>query len=1021
MSGRRGWRTSVARAVDRPDEWRDHPLPVHDARRVPDGSVLEYDVCVVGSGAAACTAVLSLVGHGLRVVVLESGGEVRDDLTTQFNTIDGSRDLYSDESRGRWLGGTTNLWTGGITTLDPIDLRERAWVPDSGWPIDEETLRACYRRAAELYGYHDPAFFDAPDAGAGHAETDGAGDGFRFDSEDLRTLVFHKDRQPRRFAEDLRSRLGAADGVHLFTLANVTSVELDESGDRVAGVEVETLLGGRFTVRSRAVLLGCGALENARLLLASRSRRAAGLGNEHDLVGRYLQDHPKGFTAELALSGAGRRLPARPYWPTRANSSTGATRWGIGLTEAAQERLATLNTYVRLEPVVVGETPPGVRSLRAAARGRVRKVDLDALGGVLSERETLRQMARFRLRNEGPIDAILVRTFIEQEPVYDNRIRLSDRLDPLGHPLSAVDCALSDLDLHSVRAVHEALDHDLRRRGLGELRAVLDDDGVRAAVGDASHHAGTTRMGVDPTTSVTDPHGEVRGVPGLFALGSSLFPTSGYANPVFTILAMTIRTADRVVEQLAARPIVVEEPEPRFPTDAGLVEAKRWLGARRRTRRLRPTVSRAAAVVWPAPGQVELLPVEVAAPRDRQISVLVDASAISAGTERARWLGQPGAAIRYPHHPGYSLAGTVHAVGPGVYDLAPGDRVAVWGAPHQSLVTVGRAQALALADDADAAAASLVTLGAIAAFGVARAGDVGGRSIAVTGAGAIGLLAQRLALAGGADRSTVIAASNAKDAVARRGGDVTLGRPDQIDGVEADVVIEATGTPDGLENALRAAGVGATVVLLGTTRAESASLALDLVVARRLRLVGAHAGLLDAAGGTDGLDRRSAARHFLDSVSNGSVRVDDLVTSRVDPLDIRQAYERLAVDRRGVVPVIEWWRMAPDLRVHDGPLPMPNLVRRGLASLPRVAVEEDRWAAPVVEHPPAPRREVEYGADEQDRAAQLAELLSTVGPLETIDVTGPIAPVEIDVQTLVHRRGTTLAGVSGGDEHGSAS
>ncbi|MDX2379941.1 MAG: FAD-dependent oxidoreductase [Acidimicrobiia bacterium] len=1005
----RTWRTSAARALDGRDEWSRHRLPVHDARRIPDAALLEYDVCIVGSGAAGCTAALSLLGRGLRIVVIESGGEVRDDATSAFNSVECSADRIGDESRARWLGGTTNLWTGGITTLDDIDLRERPWVPGSGWPIDAERLRSCYARAAGMFALPDPSYFDKPsDRGDGvGGRSAEVGDGIRFESDVLRTLVFQKDRRPLRFGDELRSRVSAADGVHLITLANVTSVELDASGTRVGGVEASTLLGNSFTVRSRVVMLGCGAIENARLLLASRSSRADGLGNEHDLVGRYFQDHPKGFTAALSLGEAGRRLPARRYWPARATSK-GNTRWGIGLTAAAQEQLHTLNSYVRLEPVVVADIPPGVRSLRAAARGRVRKVDAAALRRILSERDALDQMARFRLRNQGPIDSILVRTIMEQEPVHGNRVRLSDRADPLGNPLTTIDSTLSDLDLHSVRAVNGALDDDLRRRGIGSLDGELDDESIRAAVGDASHHAGTTRMGNDPKTSVVDPNGQAHSVPGLYVIGASLFPTSGYANPMFTILATTMHVTDHVVGQLEARSVVVEQPDISAPTDVGLVEAKRWLGQRRRTRRARPDASRAAAVMWPSRRRAELVPVEVPAPQAGQVTVLVEASAVSAGTERARWLGLPGAAISYPHHPGYSLAGSVHAVGPGVYDLEPGDRVAVWGAPHQSLVTVKRSQVLAIREGTDPDSAAMVTLGAIAALGVARAGECAGRSIAVIGAGAIGLLAHRLAMTAGAGPSTVIAASNAKDVHVRVSENAVPRGPDQIDDVAADIVIEASGTTDGLEYALRAANVGAAVVLLGTTRAESAPLALDLVARRRLRLVGAHAGLLDA--GTDGLDRHSAAQYFLDMIETGRMRVDDLVTSRIDPLDIGSMYENLAVDRRAVVPVVQWWRLAPELRQHDGPLKVPNLVRHGLASRPRAASHQESWGEPIIEHASPSPRASEYTTAATDNAARLADRLSGVGARETIVIAEPIAPVELDVQNLIHKRGTTLVG-----------
>ncbi|HET9610068.1 MAG TPA: GMC oxidoreductase [Acidimicrobiales bacterium] len=1054
--------------------WPAGPLPVHDARRFPDGAVLDYDVCIVGTGAAGATAALALAGRGLRIAVLEGGGVVPDDVTTAFTSVESTGHHVDRASRERWLGGTTNTWTGGKTTLDDIDLRQRPWVADSGWPLDPAHLWRCYERAATLLDRPGPATYDGP----GPAPDDG----FRFDGDGLRTLVFHEDAHPLRFGQLLRSRLRPGDGVDLVTLANVTEVHLDDRGERVDGVDAATLNGRRFRMRAPVVVLACGAIENARLLLASRSRRPAGLGNGHDVVGRYFQDHPKGFTAEIAVDPAARRLPASRYWPGKFDR-TGRVRWGVGLDEAAQQAAGVLNSYVRLEPVVLDSVPEGVATLRRAARGRVRGLDPRPLAALPAEAPALARMIGFRTRNEGPIDRILVRSFLEQEPRRACRVRLSDRRDPLGLPLAAVDWDLSDLDRRSVRAVHDALASAVRRHGLGEMHADLDDGSeVWATLSDASHHAGTTRMGRDPATSVTGPDGQVHEVPGLFLAGASLFPTSGYANPVFTIAAIAVHVADQVAARLSPPPAAVSTAEGRSaplslarpePTPAGVAEARRWLSARRRARRLSPAASRATALTWPAPGRAEVVPVEVPEPGHGQVSVLVDASAVSLGTERARWLRLPGAAVAYPHQPGYSLAGVVRGVGPGVHDIESGTPVAVWGAPHQSLVTVHRAQVHVLAPGTDLAHASLVTLGAIAELGVARAGEVAGRSLAVTGAGAIGLLAQRIAAASGAGPCTVVAASSAKDEVVRGDAAARPCPPAAVDDIGAAVVIEATGAAAGLELALRAAAPGATVVLLGTTRAESVAFPLDIVDERGLRVVGAHAGLLDAEGGTDGLDRRGAAQRFLDRMAAGTVRVDDLVTERVDPLAAGVLHDRLAHDRTAVVPVIEWWRLASELRARPGGLALPNPFRRGLTA-PTPATAERVEPADVVDHPPAPpvpvppRRAV-GGDDDRDRAAAvadaaaragqpvavagsgaLAELvrqavaergiaadgtvaadgavpgvvvlvdpasdtvaaaLARLGPSGTLVVAGRVGPVDLDVQTEVHRRGTTVAGV----------
>ena len=104
--------------------------------------------------------------------------------------------------------------------------------------------------------------------------------------------------------------------------------------------------------------------------------------------------------------------------------------------------------------------------------------------------------------------------------------------------------------------LHELLDADLRRRGLGHVESPLldprhrDDDWFSGA--DASHHMGTTRMGLDPSTSVVDPHCQVHGIAGLHVAGSSVFPTSGYANPTLMIVALALRLAEHLAADLSA-------------------------------------------------------------------------------------------------------------------------------------------------------------------------------------------------------------------------------------------------------------------------------------------------------------------------------------------------------------------------------------------------------------------------------------------------------------------------------------
>ena len=75
----------------------------------------------------------------------------------------------------------------------------------------------------------------------------------------------------------------------------------DPSGAHVTEVPAATLAGNRFTVAARQVVVAVGALEVPRLLLLSDSTRPNGLGNDHDLVGRYFMDHIEGSVGTLEL------------------------------------------------------------------------------------------------------------------------------------------------------------------------------------------------------------------------------------------------------------------------------------------------------------------------------------------------------------------------------------------------------------------------------------------------------------------------------------------------------------------------------------------------------------------------------------------------------------------------------------------------------------------------------------------------------------------------------------------------
>ena len=123
-----------------------------DARSVSENTVVEYDICIIGAGAAGITLAREFSGQEFRVCLLESGGLEPDAATQSLyegkNT--GPMKIQLDAERARYFGGSTNLWGGFCRPLDEQDFEERDWVPNSGWPFRRAELEPYYERAHEI-------------------------------------------------------------------------------------------------------------------------------------------------------------------------------------------------------------------------------------------------------------------------------------------------------------------------------------------------------------------------------------------------------------------------------------------------------------------------------------------------------------------------------------------------------------------------------------------------------------------------------------------------------------------------------------------------------------------------------------------------------------------------------------------------------------------------------------------------------------------------------------------------------
>ncbi len=509
-----------------------------DARTLDDGSRIDADLAIIGSGPAGISIARALAAPDFKVCIVESGG-----LTPEAE----AQALYQGENAGipypldttrlRRFGGTSGHWGGFCRPLDPIDFEVRDWVPLSGWPFGREALDP-YWEAASLAVETAPVHYEDPDYWA--AKTGEPMVQWRCGRFMTRFFQYSP---PTRFGERYRAELEQSPDISVLLQANVTNITALPTAAAVSHLEVQTLTGRRHRVHAKRYVLAAGGIENARLLLLSDDVMPAGLGNQHDMVGRCFMEHPHlGGFADIVVADLA-RLPRIFRDRVRVDGRDGRVCYIPSPGYLRRERRLnvsfTMSAVADLTDDVATRADPklgGPLDMASAARpfltdgGRPPKPSDPAFAGV-----------RFGIG-----------CACEAVPNPDSRVMLGTDTDALGLRRTLLDWRLTEQDRRSLVANIEVLGAELAAAGIGRMRPLLADDGLwEKVVGGGSHHMGTTRMSDDPNRGVVDRNCKLHGVDNLYVAGSSVFPTAGSANPTLNILALAYRLVDHLKGQRA--------------------------------------------------------------------------------------------------------------------------------------------------------------------------------------------------------------------------------------------------------------------------------------------------------------------------------------------------------------------------------------------------------------------------------------------------------------------------------------
>lgn len=515
----------------------------------------DFDVVVVGSGAGGGIAAWKFAQRGFKVLVMERAAQTpperRDPLRNQrYAGYDFGAGPPLDERRvfegeevgpldGRFnnnamtLGGGTRVFGGQAWRFHPLDFRmETEYGRPAGssladWPIHFDELEPYYRVIETELGVsgsdRELPMPPVPLRERG-ALLQAAADrmGWRHVRIPLMTNSVPYRGRPAciecRFCVGFQCPNGSRAGTHntvlpivertpgcdIWTNCHATRIVSDAAG-RVTGVGA-VRDGKAVEVAVGIVVVACGAIETARLLLCSPTgREPSGLGNNSDQVGRHLQGH-----YYPGAQGLFDRPIDEMFGPGATVALTEFNHGNPGIVGGgmlADDFIPLPTTFAaRQVPPTVPRYGSGFK--RWVARNYLRHLSI-----------------------LGPTQEI---------PSPGCRVTVDrSRRDRHGMPLAHL---MGTTHPETVRAATfmagKAVEW-LRAAGANDIYSATPTIGLSAG----QHQAGTCRMGSDAETSVTDPRGRVHGHENLLICDTSVHVTNGGFNPFLTAMALSLRAA----------------------------------------------------------------------------------------------------------------------------------------------------------------------------------------------------------------------------------------------------------------------------------------------------------------------------------------------------------------------------------------------------------------------------------------------------------------------------------------------
>jgi hypothetical protein len=533
-----------------------------------------YDLCIVGTGPAGIILALEYqkLQPAHRILLIEYGTDVaasRNRLDDSIRIVEAKHHHSPYECTNKGLGGSSASWGGRCVMYDEIDFMQRKILDGQcTWNVSlfHESLR--YANQAAQYFECGDARFNlneiASFAGSHIAE--------HFQSGEVTDSVIERWSMPTRFGQRYRQQIDSLPTIHFLVGWEAFSFRVLPEDGTVSEVGIRDFSRERHArIVARKVVIAAGTQETTRLLLRNKQvfqKR----GGPPNALGKYYQGHISGKIASVHFYGNpketnyaflsasdGVYLRRRFQLSTEALLENNLLNTAIWLdnplyVDPEHQNGAMSFMYLAMITPFLGKrlAPPAIA--RSITKGRVAGIR-QHIGNVLKDlpKSLIIPAAIFYSRYcikrklpgvflYSPRNVYALHFHAEQVPVPENRMELAQDQETLN-----IHYRYTDRDVDSVIRTHELLDKSLRNCKCGELHYWFGKNELPAAIRsmsmDGLHQVGTTRIAATADDGVVDVNLKVWGTSNLYVCSSSVFPTSGQANPTFFLGVFAVRLA----------------------------------------------------------------------------------------------------------------------------------------------------------------------------------------------------------------------------------------------------------------------------------------------------------------------------------------------------------------------------------------------------------------------------------------------------------------------------------------------